>query len=103
MLAAHLTAVRNSDYGVSEVEHTHIQAASWNVVGYVLLKEGLGVTGRFKAFPAPPVVWKISVLTILYALCYSILQREFPNTYSRWKLQWLLVAHYRLVLLAHVV
>lgn len=74
------------------------------MVGYVLLKGDLGATGRFKAFPAPPVVLKISGLTIGYVLWYSILQRGFPNTYRRRKLQWLAdYSLYRLVILAHVV
>ncbi len=28
-------------------------------------------------------------LTVHYALCYTILQREFSNACSRWKLKWL--------------
>ena len=47
-----------------------MQALYWIMGVYVLLKMDLGVIGRFKAFPAPPVVCKIHGLTMHSMLEY---------------------------------
>lgn len=57
MLGLCLTPVRNSELG--KVEPTHICADHLVDRGVVCCAEVYSVMGRFKAIPAPPVVWKI--------------------------------------------
>lgn len=74
-----LTPVRNSELG--KVEPTHICANHLVDCGVVCFAEVYSVIGRFKAIPAPPVVWKMHALSLPSTQHCRSLQREFPCTW----------------------
>lgn len=57
--------------------------------GVVCFGKVYNVIGRFKAVASTSVVWKIHGLALSSTHYCGLLQREFPNSYSYWKLYWL--------------